>query len=76
MDEVGETIRLHSGTESRENVLGYRLVKRALNQCLDYIENPSSTVTDEDYAIYYDFSAARLKIAEEIIDEELPELGL
>jgi len=75
LESVGESIRQSQGDDVRENVLGYREVKRCLEQCLDFIENPSSVVTNIDHAIYYGYAATRLKKAEEIIDSELPDFG-
>lgn len=73
VEGVGEAIRQAQGEEVRQNVLGYREVTRALEQCLDYIENPNTTVTDADNAIYYGYAYNRLREAEEIIDNELSE---
>ena len=75
VERVAETIRIQDGQEAVQNVLGYREVTRALNQLLDYCNNPSSEVNDEDHAIYYDFLHARLLKAESIIDDELQEYG-
>ncbi|MDD1782960.1 hypothetical protein LRP49_17445 [Enterovibrio sp. ZSDZ35] len=59
-----------------QNVLCYSEVKRALEQCLEYINNLDSWLTYDDFAIYQNFAEDRLLEAEKIIDQELPELGL
>lgn len=71
LEEVGEKIRQSQGEDVRQNVLGYKEVKRALEQCLDFIENSSSTVTDTDFSIYVSFATTKLREAESIIDAEL-----
>lgn len=76
LEEIGEKIRQSEGEEVCQNVLGYREVKRALEQCLDHIENSSSSVTDTDFYIYLSFASERLKEAESIIDEELTDYDL
>ncbi|CAA0079592.1 Uncharacterised protein [BD1-7 clade bacterium] len=76
LEEVAEVIRSSEGEDSPENVLNYRLTHRAFSQCLDYINNPSSVVTETDYYIYYSFLATALQKAEQIIDDELAHLEL
>lgn len=76
LEEWGERIREHSGEEARQHVLGYREVKRALEQCKDFIENSSSPVTEADFSIYVYFAKKRMLEAESIIDKEFPEFGL
>nr|WP_321401034.1 hypothetical protein [uncultured Desulfobacter sp.] len=75
LDEVKEKIDETHGDEAVENVLSYREVKRALDQIIDYCRNASSTVTDEDHGIYYEYAYNRLKKAEDIIDKELSDLN-
>ena len=76
LEEVAEKIRSSNGSDAVQNVLGYREVKRALEQCLDFITNPSSMVGDADFSICNEYVAVRLKEAEVIIDSELDELML
>ena len=76
LEQVREKILGSYGEDAVQNVLGYREVKRSLQQCLDFIENSETTVTGADFSIYLDYSERRLKEAEEIIDVELGELGL
>ncbi|GHZ50338.1 hypothetical protein VCSRO8_3389 [Vibrio cholerae] len=76
LEDVRNAIQSTSGEEAVQNVLGYREVKRSLEQCLEFIENPHSPVTDADFVIYLGYAETRLKEAEKIIDSELSELGL
>lgn len=76
LEEIGEKIRQSEGDDVCQNVLGYKEVKRALEQCIDFIENKSSSVTDTDFNIYVSFAETRLIEAESIIDEELSDYGL
>lgn len=76
VEEVAEIIRQKNGSEAVENVLYYAPVKRCLLQCINYIEDETSAVNDEDFRIYYAYMTQHLKIAQTIIDTELHELGL
>jgi hypothetical protein len=76
VDEVADKIRAAEGSEAVENVLNYREVKRALEQCLDHLTNNNSQVSSVDYSIYYDFLSNKLAQAEKVIDEELSFLNL
>ncbi|MCG9964015.1 hypothetical protein [Shewanella cutis] len=78
VENIAETIRAQFGQDMVESVLSYKEVKRALEQCIDYVENSKTSVTDEDHTIYYDFIASKLARAEDLIetDEELKELNL
>lgn len=76
LENVSEKIRSVYGDDAVQNVLGYREVKRSLEQCLDFIQNSSSKVEDVDFIIYLDFSRFKLKEGERIIDSELADLGL
>ena len=59
-----------------EHILGYKEVKRALEQCLLFIEEPLSSVTNEDFIIYLSYAKTRLREAEKTIAEELNEFNL
>lgn len=78
VEDVAEKIQASFGKEAVQNVLSYKEVKHALNQCIDYIQNLNTKVTDVDHTIYYDFIHAKLEKAEKIIDEDedLKELDL
>jgi hypothetical protein len=76
LDEVAEIIRSNNGSDAVENVLEYKFVLRALEQCRDYVTNSSSAVTSEDHYIYYCYATNQLKEAERIIDDELSHLDL
>ena len=76
LDEVAETLKKNSGAEAIENVLEYKLVKRALEQCRDYLAGSATSVTSEDYFIYADYAEHQLEEAQNIIDSELSHLGL
>ncbi|MEZ8467291.1 hypothetical protein AB6D20_022140 [Vibrio splendidus] len=76
LENVSGKIGSMYGDEAVQNVLGYREVKRCLEQCLDFIQNLSSEVEEVDFAIYLDFARFRLKEGERIIESELADLGL
>ncbi|MCE2595316.1 hypothetical protein K6Y31_10865 [Motilimonas cestriensis] len=76
LEEVAEAIRTSQGEDAKQSVLSYIEVKRALEQCIDFVDNKSTQVTDEDHTIYYDFIYSNLTKAEAIIDSELTHLGL
>lgn len=76
LSEVAEKIRQHAGDDAVENVLDLIHVRRALYQCLEYLDDTDSNFTQEDYYIYYEFASTRVQEAELIIDRDLPELGL
>jgi len=76
VEHVGEKIREFQGNDVRQSVLNYIEVKRALEQCIDFVENPNTTVSEVDHTIYYDFLHAKLIQAEEVINNELSELRL
>ena len=76
LDEVAETIASSQGEDFKQSVLSYAEVKRALEQCIDFVENRSTVITDQDHTIYYDFIMTNLKKAESTIDSELSHLGL
>ena len=76
LENISEKIGSMYGDDAVQNVLGYREVKRCLEQCLDFIQNSSSDVEDVDFTIYLDFARFRLKEGERIIESELADLGL
>jgi hypothetical protein len=73
--EVAEKIRLSQGGDAVQNILGYKEVERALLQCIDFVDNPESQVTEADFYIYESYAKSRLKKAEEVIDSELQGYG-
>lgn len=75
VEDVAEEIRKHEGDDVVENVLCYKQVIRALEQCKKYAENSDNSITFEDHYIYYDFLYRALERAERIIDEEMSEYG-
>lgn len=76
LEDVRNAIQSTYGEEAVQNVLWYREVKRSLEQCLEFIENPHSLVIDADFVIYLGYAETQLKKAERIIDSELSELDL
>ncbi|MDP3842804.1 MAG: hypothetical protein Q8Q81_09430 [Oxalobacteraceae bacterium] len=76
LDAVLEKFRSSGHGEEGENLLEYRTVKRALEQCLRHIEAPNQDVTIEDHTIYFQFAYDTLQKAEEVIDADYFELGL
>jgi len=55
LNEVAEVIASSQGEESKQSVLSYASVKRALEQCIDFVENSSTQITDEDHYIKITF---------------------
>lgn len=76
LESVAEKIRSDSGSQAVQDILGYNEVKRALEQCHNYIVGSSPSILDTDFYIYYNFAANRLLEAESIIDKEFSHLGL
>ncbi len=78
LEEVAGTIGgcSDADADSVENVLAYQQVRRALEQCLAYLEGRADAVTETDYFIYWHYADYRLRDAERIIDDELSDLGL
>ncbi|QUM81687.1 hypothetical protein HWV01_16055 [Moritella sp. 5] len=76
LEEVKDIIQSSYGDEAVHNVLSYKVVKRALEQCLDFISNLESSVQETDFEIYYFYAESRLQEAEKIIDSNLGELKL
>lgn len=76
LDAVAEVVRKDSGSDTVENVLSYRLVKRALEQCLGHLLGTAPSVTTDDYYIYSDYAEHQIIEAQRIIDSELSHLGL
>ena len=76
IETIREVIRKSSGEDAVQNVLHYSEVKRALEQCLEYVNNPNTWLTYDDFSIYQSFAEYKLLEAEKIIDNELSELGL
>ena len=73
IENAREIILKSRGEDVVQNVLHYSEVKRALEQCLEYINNLDTWLTYDDFAIYQHFAEDRLLEAEKIIDDELSE---
>ena len=70
LDAEYEAISQSEGSEMAENVLSYKTVKRALQQCLSYHANSNPSVTYEDNLINYEYAYLKLERAEKLIEEE------
>ena len=66
LEEALKAISLSEGSEMAHQVLSYKTVKRALEQCLDYFKNSASSVTEEDHEIYYEYAYQKLSQAESL----------
>ncbi len=75
-ETLKESILSSQGEDAVISVLNYPKIKRCLQQCLVYLEDPNSKITDDDYFIYYDYAYTHLKVVENTIDTELSSLGL
>lgn len=64
------SVSLAEGSETAENVLSYKTVKRALQQCLAYHKNSNPALTYEDNLINYEFAYLKLQRAENLAEEE------
>jgi hypothetical protein len=58
------------GPEAAENILSYKTVKRALQQCLAYHKNSNPALTYEDNLINYEYAYWKLQESERLADEE------
>ncbi|WP_148561908.1 hypothetical protein [Thiopseudomonas alkaliphila] len=56
-----KSISLAEGAETAENLLSYKTVKRALEQCLAYHQNSNPTLTYEDNLINYEYAYWKLQ---------------
>lgn len=64
------SISSSEGSEVAENVLSYKTVKRALQQCLAYHQNTNPAITYEDNLINYEYAYWKLQKAEKLAEEE------
>jgi len=74
IEEIEEAIRAVEGEEAARNVLHNGLIKHALTRCLENLQG-SSSVTEQDYWVCYEFATNAAKDAERVIDEELSHIG-
>ncbi len=75
LKSIETAIALHDGAEAVHNVLAYGSIRRALERCLQYHQG-SDDMDDVDMLIFYNYATHAAKEAEDVIDRELPYLGL
>lgn len=64
LEEIRKAIQSTRSEEAVQNILSYREVKRSLEQCLEFIENSHSSVTNADFVIYLSYAETQLKEAD------------
>ncbi|KQQ62930.1 hypothetical protein ASF66_00830 [Pseudomonas sp. Leaf129] len=75
LKSIETAIALHDGAEAVHNVLAYGSIRRALERCLQYHQG-AEDMDDVDMLIFYNYATRAAKEAEDVIDRELPYLGL
>ncbi|MGH8381732.1 hypothetical protein [Pseudomonas sp.] len=74
IEETEDAIRAAEGEEAACNVLNNGLIKHALTRCLENLQG-STSVTEQDFWVCYEFATTAAKQAERVIDEELSHIG-
>ncbi|EKT4542648.1 hypothetical protein QEM15_004883 [Pseudomonas putida] len=67
--QLEESIRVKDGLEAARNVLNDGLIIHALQRCLENLEG-STTVTERDFWVCYEFATTAAKKAEEVLNED------
>ena len=67
--QLDESVRSKDGADAARNVLHDGLIVHALKRCLENLEG-STTVTDQDFWVCYEFATTAAKKAENILNEE------
>ncbi|WP_413705006.1 hypothetical protein [Pseudomonas sp. Pseusp16] len=68
VQQLEESIRSKKGEEASRNVLNDGLIVHALKRCLENLEG-SSTVTEEDFRVFYEFATTAAIKSERILNE-------
>ncbi|MFV0934006.1 hypothetical protein [Pseudomonas jessenii] len=68
VQQLEESIRSKKGEEASRNVLNDGLIVHALKRCLENLEG-SSTVTEQDFWVFYEFATTAARKSERILNE-------
>jgi len=74
VQQLEESVRLKDGEDAARNVLHDGLIVHALKRCQENLEG-STTVTDQDFWVCYEFATTAARKAEKILNEEDDESG-
>jgi len=74
-EEIFSAIEKAEGKDAVRNVMDDGLIGHCLARCLEHL-NGSSFITEKDYYVFYGYASKAAKESEQIIDKELPHLGL
>ena len=69
VEQLAEAIRSKDGAEAARNVLNDGLIVHALKRCQENL-NGSTTVTEQDFWVCYEFATTAARNAERILNEE------
>lgn len=58
-----EEVKKSKGEDAAKTILEYPYARRALSQCIEYLQG-NKGISDEDFYVYYQFSCFTLKKAE------------
>lgn len=59
LEDINDTLQKDFGEEYTHNILSYKEVKRALEQCYNFINNLDSSLSSTDFFIYYEYLATK-----------------
>lgn len=74
VQQLEESVRSKDGEDAARNVLHDGLIVHALKRCQENLEG-STTVTDQDFWVCYEFATTAARKAEKILNEEDDESG-
>ena len=69
VEQLEESIRLKDGEEAARNVFSDGLIVHALKRCQENLHG-STTVTEQDFWVFYEFATTAAKKAERILNED------
>ena len=69
VEQLQESIRSKDGEDAVRNVFSDGLIVHALKRCQENLEG-STTVTEQDFWVFYEFATTAAKEAENILNEE------
>lgn len=69
VEQLQESIRSKDGEDAVRNVFSDGLIVHALKRCQENLED-STTVTEQDFWVFYEFATTAAKKAENILNEE------
>ncbi|AWY43903.1 hypothetical protein DKY63_29925 [Pseudomonas putida] len=69
VQQLEEAIRSNDGADAAGNVLNHGLIVHALKRCLENLDG-STTLTEQDFWVCYEFATAAARKAEKILAED------